>query len=99
MKDAGEVLEVFAGAIHQGLLSVNGIDFANPSSSLKAQRVSMKRGLDGDTYRGAVSYPKLVLDDPETEFTIVAAVRNGGEIIKSKAATLQVNLKTGEVRN
>jgi hypothetical protein len=99
MKDAGEVLEVFAGALHQGLLAVNGIDFANPSPSLKAQRVSMKKGPDGATYQCVVSYPKLVLDHPETEFTIVAAVRNGDEIIKSNAATRHVNLKTGEVRN
>ncbi len=96
--DAGKTLEVFAGAIDQGLLEANGINFANPDPALKAQRVSMKpSAADPDVYECTVRYPKLQLVDPETEFTIVAAVRKDKEILKTNAAMVKVNLKTGAV--
>lgn len=96
--DAGKTLEIFAGALHEGLLGVNGIDFANPSPSLKAQRVEMKkRDKDNHIYHCVVRYPKVVLDNPETEFTIVAAVVKDKTIVKTNAAMARVNLKTGEM--
>lgn len=96
VKDAGKMLTTFAGAIDAGLLSVNGIDFANPDPSLKAQRVTMKKSAeDANVYECTVRYPKLILDAPETEFTIVAAVRKDKKIVKTNAATARVNLKTG----
>jgi hypothetical protein len=96
--DAGKTLEIFAGALHQGLLSVNGVDFAKPDPSLKAQRVSMKKSAtDAKVYDCTVRYPEVVLTDPETEFTIVAAVRKDNKIVKTNAATVRVNLKTGVV--
>jgi hypothetical protein len=36
ISDAAKTLEVFAGALHGGLLGVNGIDFANPDPSLNS---------------------------------------------------------------
>jgi hypothetical protein len=96
--DASPALEVFAGALHQGLLGVNGIDFSNPDPSLKAQRVTMKRSVkDPNLYECKVHYPQLVLADPVTEFTIVAAVEKDKKIVKTNAAMVKVNLKTGEV--
>lgn len=96
--DAGQTLKVFAGALQQGLLEVNGINFANPSPSLKAQRVAMKRLTeDSDVYQCSVRYPKLSLNDPETEFTIVAALRKDEEIVKTEAVAVRVNLKSCEV--
>jgi len=95
--DAGKPLDIFAGALDAGLLSVNGIDFANPSPALKAQPVSMKKSDKDDTlYVCVVRYPKLMLDNPETEFTIVAAVDKDKKIMKTNAATARVNLKTGK---
>jgi hypothetical protein len=96
IKDAGKTLEIFAGAIDQGLLEVNGINFANPDPALKAQRVSMKpSATDPTLYVCTVRYPKLVLDDPATEFTIVAAIEKDKKIVKTNAAMAKVNLKTG----
>jgi hypothetical protein len=96
--DAGKTLEVFAGALYKGLLSVNGIDFAKPDPALKAQRVSMKKSAnDANVYVCAVRYPKLILDDPETEFTMVAAVDKDQDIVKTNAVMARVNLKTGKV--
>jgi hypothetical protein len=96
--DAGKTLEVFAGALYKGLLSVNGIDFAKPDPALKAQRVSMKKSAnDANVYVCAVRYPKLILDDPETEFTMVAAVDKDKDIVKTNAVMARVNLKTGKV--
>ena len=98
IKDAGKTLDVFAGAIHRGLLSANGIDFANPAPSLKAQRVTMRKKANTENiYECSVRYPELVLDNPETEFAIVAAARKGTEIVRTNAASVRVNLKTGEL--
>jgi hypothetical protein len=77
---------------------VNGIDFAKPSPSLKAQRVSMKKSdKDANLYECTVSYPKVMLDDPETDFALVAAVEKAKQITATNAATARVNLKTGAV--
>jgi hypothetical protein len=98
VKDAGRVLEGFAGALDQGLLSVNGIDFANPAPDLKAQRVAMKASpTDPTLYTCKVTYPKLRLAEPVTEFTVVAAIDKDKKIVKTNAATVRVDLKTGQV--
>lgn len=96
--DAGPTLDIFAGAVYKGLLEVNGINFLNPDPALKAQIVSMTpSATDPTLYVCTVRYPKLVLDDPATEFTIVAAVEKDKTIVKTNAATVNVNLKTGTV--
>lgn len=98
VKDAGPVLDVFAGAVHQGLIGINGIDLVNPAPDLKAQRVSMKQSpTDPTLYIGKVTYPKLQLKDSVTEFTIVAAIEKDKKILKTNAATVTVDLKTGTV--
>lgn len=99
INNPGPVLKDFAGALYQGLLGVNGIDFANPDPSLKAQRVSMKKSAKGDNlYECTVRFPKVVLNDPETDFAIVAAVDKDGKVLKSNVAGVRLNLKTGAIR-
>jgi hypothetical protein len=97
--NAGKTLEVFAGAIDQGLLEVDGINFANPDPALKAQRVVMRQSAsDPFLYECSVRYPKLVLAMSETEFTILAALEKDKKIVKTNASTVRVDLKTGKTQ-
>jgi len=95
--DPSELVKTCAGAIDQGLLSVNGIDFANPDPSLKVQRVSFKKGKLPGELIGTVQYPKVVLDGATVEFGLAAAVKLKGKIEKTNAAVMRLDLKTGTV--
>ncbi|MFO0806547.1 MAG: WD40 repeat domain-containing protein, partial [Gemmataceae bacterium] len=92
-----ELVKTCAGAIDQGLLSVNGIDFANPDPALKVQRASLKKGSMPGEWIGTVKYPKAVLDDAAVDFGLAAALRLNNKIEKTNAAVIRLDLKTGAV--
>ena len=76
------MLKIFAGAIHQGLLSftIDGvtIDFANPPGDLKAQRVSFRKSeTDPTLYTCEVKFPKVKTKGDVTTFGVIVAARVG----------------------